>query len=224
MISSKGPTVNLRIDRRRTRQNRSGERSELLICLALLLGGIWLGRTAHAAGVSGEAEGKLRGEVRKEITDPCLGQRWQLVVDASHPGWPARMTLLNPNGQRPGNHVRAGSSRSGRTSLDQADLVSGVESMIIRVGDRVTVDQDSDILRARFEAVALDSAGRGERLRVRLIVAANRLQGQNSELTAPGPVIAVVATGIGLARWSGTGQTALAATDQTKDRTGRIDQ
>jgi hypothetical protein len=230
--------MNIRSNRRKTRQNRSGKGSGLLICLVLLLGEVLSGgRTSHAAGLAGETGGqfrdRVRGEVRREITDPCLGQHWQLVVDSGHPGWPARMVLLNQNGKQLVNRVRKGSSHAGPAGLEQAGLeqagsVSDMQSMVIRAGDRVTVDQDSDVLRARFEAVALESAGRGEMLRVRLIVAANRLQGLNSKLTAPGPVIAVVATGIGLARWNRAGQVALGATDrpsgQATDRTGRTEQ
>jgi hypothetical protein len=168
------------------------------------MGAVLDSTVAHAATLVGEVGGQflgeLHGEIHNEIADPCLGHHWQLVIDPTHPGWPGRLILLdqkaqsaqNPqNRNQPDNRMQAGLKRS----------VSDMQSMVIRAGDRVTVDQDSGVLDARFEAVALESAWTGEKLRVRLIVAGRR-QGQNSELNAPGPVIPVVATGIGLARWA----------------------
>jgi hypothetical protein len=200
---------------------KSFRKKRLLVFLiwGLLLGGIIpCGRIAHAGAPGDEGGGRLRGEFRKEITDPCLDQHWRLVVDPGHPSWPGRLILVNQNaqiGKQTGNRPQ--------TRLDHAGLASSgpdIQSMAIRAGDHVTVDQDSGVLNARFEAVALESAGAGERLRVRLIVADGGRQDLNPNRTAPGPVIPVTATGSGLVQWTvaGPGQLTELKAKQATDR------
>jgi hypothetical protein len=86
-------------------------------------------------------------------------------------------------------------------SKAQIESIVDVDSMAIRAGDRLTVDQDSQTLRARFGAVALESAGIGQQVRVRLIMGNGLRLGKNVELTAPGPVVPVTVTGPGSAQW-----------------------
>jgi hypothetical protein len=195
------------------------------------MGAVLGGTVAHAAALAGEVEGQfrgeLRGEIHNEIADPCLGHHWQLVIDPIHPDWPGRLILLDQNAQNTQNTQNRNQSDN-RVQTGPKRSVSDMQSMVIRAGDRVTVDQDSGVLDARFEAVALESAWAGEKLRVRLIVAGRR-QGQNSELNVPGPVIPVVATGIGLARWTAfeqitgpvTGPVTERATDRPTERIAR---
>jgi len=157
-------------------------------------------RLAHAAPTmedGSQVRAGLRGELRRQIADPCLRQHWQLLIDRSHPSWPGRLFLVNQNGKASVDH---GQSAPGVSKT--SGPVSEMQSMLILAGDRVTVVQDSEILRARFEGVALDSAGVGERLRVRLIVSDSRRRGLNPESLDPGPVISVVAKGIGLTQWA----------------------
>jgi flagella basal body P-ring formation protein FlgA len=66
---------------------------------------------------------------------------------------------------------------------------------VIRAGDRVTVDQETQVLHARFQAVALESAAVGQRMKVRLGTGTHSAQGLD------GTVIAVLATAAGQAQW-----------------------
>jgi hypothetical protein len=185
----------------------SFQRKRLLAFLirVLLLGGIIPGgRIAHAGMPADEGGGQFRGEFRKEITDPCLGQHWRLVIDPGRPGWPGRLILVNQKAQSD----KQGGNRA-QTGSDHAVLAGSgpdMQSMTIRAGDRVTVDQDSGLLNARFEAVALESARVGERLRVRLTMAGDGRQRLNPNRTAPGPIILVTATGSDLAQWTVAGE------------------
>jgi len=129
---------------------------------------------AVAASVS------AHGEIRREIADPCLRSRWLLIVDPAHPGWPGRLVLK-------------ASSQGFRD--DGARPATATGPLAIRAGDQVSVDQSSPILRAQFQAVALQSATVGEVLKVRLMA------GRKMPLSAQGAVISVIAAGVKRARW-----------------------
>jgi len=122
------------------------------------------------------------GELRKEIVDPCLGARWQLIVDPSHPGWPGRLILAAMDEGVRSSHAARGTA--------------GLESTIaIHVGDQVSVDQSSPVIHAQFQAIALQSAAVGKVLRVRLMA------GKNMPLNTQGVVVSVLATGVKQTRW-----------------------
>jgi hypothetical protein len=136
--------------------------------------------SAEELTASGTADPRP-ARVWREITDPCLRQHWQWIVDAKHPGWPARLVLVG--------------------GKDREAYGESAAAIVIRSGDLLTVDQDSGALTARFQAIALESAASGEPLQVRLALANGRHQGDNFGLIAPGPVIRVIATGRGEAKW-----------------------
>jgi hypothetical protein len=148
-----------------------------------------------------------QGELLREFTDPCLGTHWQLRADPVHPEGPRRLILLDPLGTRrrgPGDR-RAGdqalSSRLRSAATGQESVESGNEApnlappLAIRAGDHVTVDQQTPLLHARLQAVALESAGVGQQMRVRLGA------GAISQLSQSATVIAVLVTGPGQAKW-----------------------
>lgn len=118
------------------------------------------------------------GEVRTELIDPCVGVHWRLLRDPAHPEWPGRLMLVDASE----------TSESTHESKIAAPLV-------IRVGELVTVRQDTELLHARFEAVALDAGKVGQRIRVRLRAKAAVVP------DFAGRVIAVVATGPGETSW-----------------------
>lgn len=167
--------------------------------------------STQSAGQPAGEVGRNRGAVLRDIFDPCLGFHWQLRVNPLDPDGPRRMVLLNPGNAHPHQETgvvpRAvlrpaslpGASFSAPSMRAEAHNSEGEESaplppvMVIRTGDRITLEQDSEFVHARFEAVALEPAVAGQRLRVRL-----------SSFIAPdlsAPVISVLALGAGSARW-----------------------
>jgi len=128
--------------------------------------------------------GALSGALDREIVDPCLGTRWRLIANAEHPERPGRLVLVDRGLDRvapPGQNTPA----------------ARAPAWAIRSGDRLTVAQETAILRARFQAVALESAEAGQRLRVRLIGGADTRTGNF------GTVVEVRAVAPGEAVWLG---------------------
>jgi hypothetical protein len=155
-----------------------------LFAMATIMDTLFSAASAAAAEMlvaSATADHPSQTRVWREVTDPCLRQHWQWIVDARHPGWPARLVLIG--------------GRDGPADAGRAPAV------VIRSGDRLTVDQNSGALTARFQAIALESAAPGELLQVRLTLAGDQPYGVNSAAITPGPVIRVIATGRGEARW-----------------------
>jgi len=134
-----------------------------------------------AQGQSGVA---LSGALSREIVDPCLGTRWRLIADAEHPERPGRLVLADPGFVR------------GAVSAEKASA-SRTPTWAIRSGDRLTVAQENTVLRARFQAVALESAEAGQTMRVRLIGGADTRTGNF------GTVVEVRAIRPGEAEWLG---------------------
>jgi len=149
--------------------------------------------------------------VLREVTDSCLGLRWRLVVDPAHPAWPGRMVLLD----------RMDIVERKVASADRV-RVSEPTINVIRAGDRVVVIQDSGIVRARLQAIAIESAATGQTLRVRLIGNDSRWYTATPLVASSGPVISVVATGAGIGQWNSTSNNATSAvTVTTRDRSRR---
>ena len=162
-------------------------------------GWIWAFATAVFLAALPPAQGQSL------LVDPCLGHRWMRVADPRHPAGPARLVEVGPEANAP-NAARVLASRTiatagpGNSPPDQR-LRPGVRppqavpAFVIHSGERVMVEQATAQIRARFAAVALESAAAGAPLRVRLMAGAN---GQTGVL---GPVVSVVAVGSGEARW-----------------------
>lgn len=143
-----------------------------------------------------------RGELLREFTDPCLGTHWQLLADPVHPEGPRRLVLLEPVGsRRSGRGDDVATARLGTVAnvnappRGEGDLPNLAPPLAIRAGDRVTVDQETPLLHARLQAVALESAGVGQRMRVRLGA------GTIPQSSLSATVIAVLVTGTGQAKW-----------------------
>jgi len=109
------------------------------------------------------------GELVGEICDPSSGDRWILRRDPSHPGGPGRLTLVER-----GNHTLAANPGS---------------RPLIRAGDRLIVEENTPVVTARLEAVALTNAWKGSALKARLTIG-----GKVVETVADGPGHAVLAT------------------------------
>lgn len=104
-----------------------------------------------------------KAEVYREIDDPSTGSRWLLTIDPSHPGGPGRL-------------LRAEGLSEGRSPQAQGSLRSQVEHTaapiavpVIHAGDRVIVEEHSEVAEARLEGFALGPAAVGAPLRARLV-------------------------------------------------------
>lgn len=117
--------------------------------------------------VTGTAVSTPAGEVVREIDDLHTGDRWFLVRDNEHPGGPGRMVLATGPEARPA----AGTS----------PLRPALRQPVVRNGDRVVIEEDTAVVHARFEAVALGSAMEGGQF--------------NARMTAGGKIVHVVALG-----------------------------
>jgi hypothetical protein len=94
----------------------------------------------------------VAGEIVREIDDPHTGARWLLMRDPSHPSGPGRLVL-------------AGVFRNRLRPIEP-----GVEPPrpVICAGDRLVVEENTAVVEARLEAVALGPAVIGSLLDVRL--------------------------------------------------------
>jgi len=99
-------------------------------------------------------------EIVREIDDPHTGDRWLLVRDPQHPGGPGRLMLVaaHRNGLR-GTNPRV------TAETDQARF-----NPVIRAGDRLIVEEHTEIADASLEARALNPAAQGSALDVRLTI------------------------------------------------------
>jgi hypothetical protein len=125
--------------------------------------------------------------VSREFFDPCLRLHWQLQTNPAHPEQPGRLVLVNPNNTLPGQPARS--------AKNQPSPAHSSPAPIIHAGDRVTVDQQTEVLHAHFQAVALEPALPGQRMKVRLSV------GDHSARGLDATILTVLATTPGQARW-----------------------
>ena len=102
-------------------------------------------------GSSSSAAMPAAGDVQREIDDPHLGNRWFLVRDPSRPGGPGLMVPATA-GQK------AAPVRTKSAALP-----------VIRTGDLLIVEENTPLVEARLEAVALSPAQPGSAFNVRLV-------------------------------------------------------
>jgi hypothetical protein len=110
--------------------------------------------TAASAVSSGAA-----GHVLRVIDDPHTGARWLLMRDDRHPAGPGRLLLT----AQPDRDRAIANMNSNATQFDPVPV-----HPVIRMGDRVVVEENSAVAEVRLEAVALGPAGVGSEFNVRL--------------------------------------------------------
>jgi hypothetical protein len=137
---------------------------------------------------------------RTVLTDPCLGAKWQLVFDATHPGRPPRMVPVKQEA------LQASASPTLLGQSFRSEEPDAFPPILLRAGDAVTIDQDSRFVHAEFQGVALESVAMGKSVRVRITLGSRRgegaFQGTNEA------VIVATATGPGRVLWvNGSAQT-----------------
>lgn len=112
-----------------------------------------MGDDAPRSAVSGKGF-----RVKSMRWDPVLRQRWALIASCEHPEWPAME--LPTHGEE-----TAAASRAG---LRYADALLAV-APVVRAGDAVQLWSRQGYLRIEAAAVAEQSGGLGEHVRVRLM-------------------------------------------------------
>jgi hypothetical protein len=135
----------------------------VLLVLALPMAPIAHGQAARASSPgprillvsSGPASPASGGNIVREIDDPHNGDRWLLERDPGHPGGPGRLLLVSVLRKEPLNANQAQAEAS---------------APVIRSGDRVLVEENTPVVEARLEAVALAPAQPGSVFNVRLTV------------------------------------------------------
>ncbi len=120
-------------------------------------------------------------EIFREIDDPGTGNRWLLERDPDHPGGPGRMVLAAPGVSGGAGSARA-TAQAARTPL----------LPVIRAGERVIVEENTPLVEARLEAIALAPALAGSVFAVRL-----QIGGKVVRAVALGPGRAAFASQIG---------------------------
>ncbi|HUX45256.1 MAG TPA: hypothetical protein VMV57_10940 [Terracidiphilus sp.] len=148
-----------------TKQNLA-ERVLSWIAVSLLIAS---GLAANAQSITDSGVQLRPLRAVREINDPACGTRWFLVPDAAHPGGPGKLVLRRI--VLSSTKVREAKGLSGAFPADTANgPIVPPPAVIIRGGDRLIVEQSSAVLEARFSAVALEPAVRGQLLQARLDV------------------------------------------------------
>ncbi len=95
------------------------------------------------------------GSVVREINDPHTGDQWLLIGDPGRPGAPGRMILVAT--------LATSTATPGRGTYTQP-------LPVIHAGDRLILEEDTAMVHARLQAVALSPALAGSALKVRLVL------------------------------------------------------
>ncbi len=110
------------------------------------------------------ADGDSSVKVMSEIDDPSLGTRWLLRCDPAHPGGPGVMAAA--------------------LYKHEIGATAGAEP-VIHGGDRLIIEENSSVVTARLEGIALGTATAGSSFQARLRIG--------------GKVVHVIALGLGQA-------------------------
>jgi len=112
------------------------------------------GMTMLSSPALGSSSQAPAGEIVREIDDPSNGDRWLLVHNANHPAGPGLLLLVSGD----------------RIQPRQAGPAAQPALPIIRPGDRVIVEENTPIVAARLEAVAMGPALAGAAFNARLTI------------------------------------------------------
>jgi hypothetical protein len=91
-------------------------------------------------------------------SDPVLGQRWAMITNCSHPGWP--VFALRADGES-----LPKAPQKGERSL--AEVIK--TAPLVRVGDIVLLWRQENLLRIEVAGVSEESGDLGKTIRVRLL-------------------------------------------------------
>lgn len=128
----------------------------------------------RAASPEVSAVGGLQGEVVREIDDPECGDHWLLLRDESDPGGPGRLVLVQ---------ALSGGTRLKVAHASATEVLAVPQKPVIRAGDRLVIEQETPLVSARLEAVALGPAAVGKLVRARLKIGGQVVE---ARVLAPG--------------------------------------
>ncbi len=130
-----------------------------------------LSESAPDPRMSITSSGPVAQEIFREIDDPNSGTRWLLLRDQQNPAGPGRM-------------VQAAEARRrfGTIPAPEGPTADPAPRPIIHAGDRLIVEENTPIVGAHLEAIALGPAAAGSLIKVRL-----RIGGRSVRATALGP-------------------------------------
>jgi hypothetical protein len=94
------------------------------------------------------------GEIIREIDDPHTGYRWLLMNDDSHPAGPRLLRMVS----------------AVRVELKKPGPEAEAPLAVIQAGDRVIVEENTPVVEARLEAIALSKANAGSEFNARLVL------------------------------------------------------
>jgi hypothetical protein len=137
---------------------------------------------AHSAVLSSShsrREISVDGRIFREIRDPHSGMCWLLVRDEAHPGGPGRLVLAEETSPLQSGDRQALNRAESRQA---AESFTGTSVPVIRAGDRLIVEEETPVIAARLEAVALGPAAVGGEFEVRL-----KMGGKVMRAVAQGP-------------------------------------
>ena len=157
---------------------KTGLSAGVLVLAAALAAPGARGQTADATGLGSRVlispqvlvQAQPGGEIVREIDDPHSGARWLLLRNTEHPGGPGRLMLVEGVQNRP------------RENKVEAELSQAEPRTVIRAGERLIVEENTAVVEARLEAVALGAAVTGSVLEARL-----RIGGRVVRAVALGP-------------------------------------
>jgi hypothetical protein len=132
------------------------------------------------------------GEIVREIDDQRNGDRWLLVHDPSHPAGPGLLVLVAASSMDPKDRTdRTDSQDLKLKGLAGTEAATPAPTPIIHGGDRVIVEENTPIVDARLEAVAMGPAWAGSPFNARL-----SLGGRVVRAVAVEPGRALLQTGV----------------------------
>lgn len=111
---------------------------------------------ARAAEAKAAVSDPAQAQIVRRIDDPGTGRHWLLERDPAHPGGPGRLIAISRQEAVSGRNARA------------LTAAPSPFQPVIRAGDRLIVTQETAVVSARLEAVALEPAGAGREFKVRL--------------------------------------------------------
>jgi hypothetical protein len=119
----------------------------------------------------------VREDIVREIDDPGNGDRWLLMRNGSHPAGPGLLKLVSA----------VGAGRTDPSRARQTTPAADTPPPVIRAGDRVVVEENTAVVEAHLEAVAMSPAWAGSAFDVRLSIG-----GRMVRAVAQGPGRAVL--------------------------------
>ncbi len=111
-------------------------------------------------------EGVEASGIAREIDDPSSGDRWLLVRSDGFPGGPGRLFLVSRDESQEFPPVLV------------HNPPAGASVPVIRAGDTLAVEEHTELIDARFEAIALGPARTGDVFRVRVKLGGAVLRGE----------------------------------------------